>query len=331
MMSRQIQFDRVGNADVLEIRDIAVSAPQAGEVQIRMHALGLNRAEIMYRTGKYVINPVFPAKLGYEGAGVVTAVGADVKGVSVGDKVSIIPSFMFTEYGTYAEIANLPAHAVVKHPENLSFEQAAASWMMFVTAYGALIELGSLKAGEVVVLGAATSSVGLAAIQIAKMQGATVVALSRTHAKGDVLLEKGADFVLATQEDDITARLNEITGGKGVNLVFDPVGGKEAADIFKAMAHDGRYFIYGALSHDDIAVPVFDILAKHLTLRGYELFEITTIPEKLARAKEYVGKGLAQGSLKPEIDHIFDFADIRKAHEYMESNAQIGKVVVSVP
>lgn len=260
----------------------------------------------------------------------VRAVGENVAGIHIGDHVSIIPSFMFTEYGTYAEVANMPAHAVVKHPENLSFEQAAASYMMFVTAYGALIELGKLQAGEFVLLNAATSSVGLVAIQIAKMQGATVIALSRTHAKGDVLLEKGADFVLATQEDDITARLNEITKGRDVNLVFDPVGGKGAAEIFKAMAQDGRYFIYGALSHDDIAVPVFDILGKHLTLRGYELFEITTVPEKLEHAKAYVNEGLASGKLRPEIDRTFAFDEIRAAHDYMESNAQIGKVVVNV-
>lgn len=205
-----------------------------------MQALGLNRAEIMYRNGQYVIEPVFPATMGYEGTGMVEAVGRNVKNIVVGNKVSVIPSFMFTEYGTYAEVANLPVHAVVKHPENLSFEQAAASWMMFVTAYGALIELGNLQAGEFVLLNAATSRVGLAAIQIAKKQGATVIAMSRTHKKGDLLLEKGADFVLATGEDDIVARLNEITNGKGVDLVFDPVGGKDAAKIFNAMAFDDR-------------------------------------------------------------------------------------------
>ncbi|WP_163498463.1 zinc-dependent alcohol dehydrogenase family protein [Helicobacter suis] len=329
-MSRQIQFNQVGDSDVLEIVEVNVPAPQASEVQIAFHAWGLNRAEIMYRRGQYVIEPQFPAKLGYEGAGVVRAVGKHVSHVKVGDKVSVIPSFMFTQYGTYAEVANLPAHAVIKHPENLSFEQAAASWMAFVTSYGALVELANLQAGEYVVLGAASSSVGLAAIQIAKMQGAIVIALSRTHAKGDILLTKGADFVLATQEDKITARLNEITNRHGVGVVFDPVGGKDAAAIFRAMALNGRYFIYGALSHEDIAVPVFAILGKHLILRGYELFEITTDSEKLERAKAYVYEGLASGRLHPEIDRVFPFADIRQAHDYIENSAQIGKVVLTL-
>lgn len=221
-MSKQIQFTQTGAPSVLHIVDVQTPAPKADEVQIQMQVLGLNRAEAMYRAGAYVIDPVFPATMGYEGAGVVTAVGDNVSEFTVGDKVSVIPSFMFTEYGTYGEIVNMPKHAVVKHPDNLSMAQAAASWMAFVTAYGGLIEFGKVKAGDFVVLGAATSSVGLAAIQIAKMQGATVIALSRTHAKGDVLLEKGADFVLATKEDDITAKLLEITQGKGVNMVFDP-------------------------------------------------------------------------------------------------------------
>lgn len=329
-MSKQIQFTQTGSPNVLQIVDVEIPAPKADEVQIQMQVLGLNRAEAMYRAGAYVIEPVFPATMGYEGAGVVTAVSDNVSEFTVGDKVSVIPSFMFTEYGTYGEIVNMPKHAVVKHPDNLTMEHAAASWMAFVTAYGGLIEFGKVKAGDVVVLGAATSSVGLAAIQIAKMQGATVIALSRTHAKGDILLEKGADFVLATKEDDITAKLLEITQGKGVNMVFDPVGGKEAATIINAMAQDGRYIIYGALSHDDIAVPVFPILGKHLTVRGYELFEITTVPEKLAQAKQFVFEGLASGQLKPEIDKIFAFEEMVQAHEYMESNAQMGKILVKV-
>lgn len=329
-MSKQIQFTQTGSPDVLQIVDVQVPAPKTNEVQIQMAVLGLNRAEAMYREGKYVIEPIFPATMGYEGAGVVTAVGEGVSEFALGDKVSVIPSFMFTEYGTYGEVVNLPAHAVVKHPENLTMEQAAASWMMFVTAYGGLIEFGNIQAGDVVVLGAATSSVGLAAIQIAKMQGATVVALSRTHAKGDVLLEKGADFVIATCEDDVTAKLLEISAGKGVNLVFDPVGGQEAAKIINAMAQDGKYIIYGALSHDDIAVPVFPILGKHLTVRGYELFEITTVPEKLAKAKKFVFDGLASGQLQPEIDQIFAFDEMVQAHEYMASNQQIGKILVKI-
>ena len=135
-MSKQIQFTKTGSPDVLQIVDVAVPAPKENEVQIQIQAIGLNRAEKMYREGAYVIDPVFPATLGYEGAGVVVAIGEGVNEVAIGDKVSIIPSFMFTEYGTDGEIVNMPKSAGAKPPDNLTMEQASASWMAFVTAYG---------------------------------------------------------------------------------------------------------------------------------------------------------------------------------------------------
>ncbi|SPO55756.1 Alcohol dehydrogenase zinc-binding domain protein [Pseudomonas sp. JV551A1] len=329
-MTKAVRFHRTGDADVLQIDEVVVNPPAAGEVQIEVKALGLNRAEIMYRTGHYVIDPVFPAQLGYEAAGIVRAVGAGVKDFAVGDTVSVIPSFSFAEYGMYGEVVNAPAHAVVKHPANLSFEEAAASWMMFVTAYGALVEYGNLQAGQTVLIPAASSSVGLAAIQIANMLGATPVALTRTSAKSQALLDAGAKHVIATQEQDVVAEVARITEGKGAHIAFDPVGGPEATKLIKSLAPQGFFFQYGALDHRDIPVPVFEILGKHLTIRGYELFEISTDAEKLARAKAFVNQGLAEGKLKPVIDKVFPFAQISDAHRHMESNAQIGKIVVSV-
>ncbi len=329
-MSKVITFSRVGGPEVLEITDVEVPAPAAGEVQIAVKALGINRAEIMYRTGQYVIEPQFPARLGYEAAGVVEAVGPGVSEFAPGDKVSVIPSFMFTEYGMYGERVNAPVHAVVKHPENLSFAEAAASWMMFVTAYGALVEYGNLQAGQYALLGAASSSVGMAAIQIANMLGAYPIALSRTRKKADILLNAGAAAVIATTEQDLAAEVNSLTDGKGVDLVFDPVGGPDAAKIASVMAMGGSFFQYGALDSRNLSIPVMDILGKHLTFRGYELFEITTNPVKLAHARDFVYQGLESGQLKPIIDKVFAFNDIADAHRYMEANGQVGKIVVTL-
>ena len=124
-MSKVITFNRTGGPEVLEFVDVQVPAPTAGEVQIRVHAIGINRAEIMYRNGQYVIEPEFPARLGYEAAGVVQAVGENVDEFTIGDLVSVIPSFMFNEYGMYGEVVNAPVHAIVKHPENLGLGEAA--------------------------------------------------------------------------------------------------------------------------------------------------------------------------------------------------------------
>lgn len=329
-MPKAVIFNRTGGPDVLEIVDITVPAPAAREVQIRVHAIGINRAEVMYRSGEYVIEPQFPARLGYEAAGVVEAVGSAVSEFTPGDRVSVIPAFMFSEYGMYAERVNVPAHAVVKHPENLSFEEAAASWMMYVTAWGALVEFGKVQPGQFVLLGAASSSVGLAAIQIARMLGAKPVALSRTSQKREQLINAGAADFIATGEQDLAVGVNRITDGQGVNLVFDPVGGPDVARITPVMAKEGIYFQYGALDNRNLSIPVMDILGKHLTFRGYELFEITTVPETLARAKAFVYAGLESGQLKPVIDKVFPFGQIAAAHRYMESNGQTGKIVVSV-
>lgn len=329
-MSRVVRFHRTGDAEVLQIDEVDVAAPQAGEVQIRVKALGINRAEIMYRTGQYVIEPRFPAILGYEAAGLVEALGPDVAGFNVGDAVSVVPAFSFADYGMYGELVNVPVHALVKHPENLSFVEAAASWMMFITAYGALIDIGNLQAGETVLIRAASSSVGLAAIQIANMVGAVPVALTRTSQKRQALLEAGAAHVIATVEKDLINEVMSITDGNGARMAFDPVGGAYAGNIFKVLGMQGIFFQYGALDAEDIPVPVMDVLGKHLTLRGYELFEITGNPEKLEQAKAFVNAGLASGKLRPVIDRAFAFEDIAKAHRHMEANAQVGKIVVTV-
>lgn len=329
-MSQVVRFNRTGGAEVLEFVDEVVPAPAAHEVQISVKALGINRAEIMYRTGQYVIDPVFPAKLGYEAAGVVAAVGAGVTDFQVGDRVAVIPAFSFANYGMYGELVNAPAHAVVKMPDGISFEQAAATWMKYVTAYGALINMGGMRKGDTVVLGAASSSVGLAAIQLANMVGATPIALTRKLDIAPVLKNAGAAHVFTADDPDLPRKIREVTDGRGARLVFDPVGGRQAKSLFQAMAFDGIYYQYGALSPDDLAVPVMEVLSQHLTLRGYELFEITEVPERLAAAKAFITEGLSSGALKPVIDKVFDFKHLADAHRYMEAGAQIGKIVVTI-
>ncbi|MDH2433679.1 zinc-dependent alcohol dehydrogenase family protein [Pokkaliibacter sp. MBI-7] len=234
-MSKVVRFHRTGGAEVLEFIDVEVEAPAADEVQISVRALGLNRAEIMYRNGQYVIDPVFPARLGYEAAGDVTAVGANVSDFRVGDRVSVIPAFSFADYGMYGELVNAPAHAVVKIPDNISYEQSAATWMKFVTAYGALICMGDMKAGDTVVLGASSSSVGLAAIQLANMVGAVPVALTRSLTIEKQLKEAGAAHVFQSNDPELTQKIRTITEGKGTRLVFDPVGGAGAKALLRAM------------------------------------------------------------------------------------------------
>jgi NADPH:quinone reductase-like Zn-dependent oxidoreductase len=329
-MPRSVRFNETGGAEVLQIVDVPIPEPGAGEVRIRVHALGLNRAEVMYRSGAYLQTPTFPAQLGYEAAGVIDAVGPDVGAFTVGDRVAVVPAFSFAEYGLYGELVLAPARAVVKLPDDIPWVDAAATWMAFVTAWGGLVHYARLSAGDVVLIPAASSSVGLAAIQVANMVGATPVALTRSAAKVDALKEAGAKHVVVTSEQGIAAEVLRLTDGGGARVVFDPVGGRTFAELVKATAVGGTLVLYGALSKDETPLPVLEVLGRRLTIRGYVLFEATEDDAALEAAKRFVLDGLRRGLLRPQIAKTFDFDAIVEAHRYLESNAQVGKVVVVV-
>ncbi len=329
--ARSVRFYATGDASVLKLEQHPLPAPGEGEVCIAVEAIGLNRAEIMFRQGQYLESPSFPSKLGYEAAGVIEALGAGVTTLKVGDRVSTIPAFSMGKYGVYGERVIVPARAVSVYPERLSPTQGAAIWMQYLTAYGGLVEVGGLSAGMSVMITAASSSVGLAAIQVAKMREAVVITTTRGSAKRQFLLDAGADHVVVTGEEDLQERVMDITAGQGVNLVFDPVAGPLLETLAAAAAHRAQLIEYGALSTQPTPYPLFSALAKGLTLRGYTLFELTQHDERLAAAKEFVHAGLAAGRLEPLIDRTFGFEEIVEAHRYMESNQQKGKIVVTVP
>ncbi|HWB11267.1 MAG TPA: zinc-dependent alcohol dehydrogenase family protein [Pirellulales bacterium] len=329
-MAKVVRFHEVGGPAVLKVEQVEVPPPGKGEVQIEIKAIGLNRAEAMFRSGQYIYPPRFPATLGYEAAGTVAAVGAGVEGFRVGDAVSVIPGFNLNEYGFYADRANAPAALVAHHPPSLTWVEAAAVWMQYLTAYGALIDIAALTKGDAVVIPAASSSVGLAAIQIANEVGATPIALTRRSAKRQALLDAGARYAIASEEQDLIKEILSITGGKGARVVFDPVGGPTVEKLTKAMANFGTLFLYGALSSEPTPLPLFDVLGKDLTIRGYKMTELTADGARRERGKRFVNEGLARGSLKPIIARTFPLEQIAQAHRYLESNEQFGKIVVTV-
>ncbi len=329
-MARIVRFHQIGGPEVLKIEQVGVPPPGPGEVRIAVKALGLNRAESMFRSGTYLEQPRFPARLGYEAAGTVEALGKGVQGLKVGDAVSTIPAFSQNQYGVYGDTAIVPALAVAKHPASLSWAEAAAVWMQYATAYGALIDIAGLKAGDTLLIPAASSSVGIAAIQIARMVGAMPVALTRGSRKRKPLLDAGAAHVIATEEQDLVAEAKKLTGGKGARVVFDPVGGPTLAKLTAAMAERGILFLYGALSTEPTPLPLMDVLGKSLTIRGYVLFEITGDPQRLERARKFIVDGLSAGKLKPVVAKTFPLDQIVEAHRYLESNQQVGKIVVTV-
>jgi len=313
-MAKVVRFHEIGGPEVLKIEDVAVPPPGTGEVQISIKVLGLNRAEVMFRTGQYISEPRFPGRPGYEAAGTVTAIGPDAQGFQVGDAVSVIPGFDLNDYGFYGDLANAPAALVVHHPSSLTWIEAAAVWMQDMTAYGALIDIARLTNQDTVLISAASSSVGLAAIQMANTVGATPVALTRTSTKRKALLEAGAAYVIATEEQDLVQEVKQFTGGNGARVVFDPVGGPTVEKLTKAMTGFGILFIYGALSPQPMPLRALDVLTKDWTIRGYKLAEVTTDSVRRERGKQFINEGLAQGSLKPIIDRTFPLDQIVEAH-----------------
>ncbi|SDU99431.1 NADPH:quinone reductase [Microlunatus sagamiharensis] len=330
-MPLAVRFRALGGPDVLSVDEVDTPEPGPGEVRIRTRALALNRADVMFRTGTHFFEPRFPQATGLEAAGTVDAVGPDVAGLAVGDRVSVVPAFAVPDYPLHGELVLAPARAVVKHPDRLSWEEAAALWMAYATAYGGLVDIAGLRAGDVVVVSAASSSVGLAALQIAAMIGATPIALSRTSDKRDELLAAGASAVIATGEEDLRGRLADITGGAGVDVVFDPVGGPLLSEVAEAAAEYATIVIYGALSDSPTTLPVLALLQHRLTLRGYDVVEVVGDDTRLARAVAFINHGITTGALRPTVDRTFALSAIADAYTYLESNAQVGKVVITMP
>ncbi|WP_438489849.1 zinc-dependent alcohol dehydrogenase family protein [Streptomyces sp. S186] len=330
-MARIVRFHELGGPDVLRLEDVEIGEPGPEEVAIRVEAFGLNRAEVLFRSGNYIESVQrFPARLGTEAAGAVEAVGAQVTGFAVGDPVSVVPAFSMNDYGVYGERAIVPAAALVHRPEEIDAVAGAAVWMPYVTAYGALVEVSGMRAGDTVVITAASSSVGLAAIQTALRVGAVPIATTRTEAKKKALLAAGAADVVVTDEEDVVARVLGLTGGRGAEFVFDAIAGPGVLDLAKVVAPGGTLIEYGALSGETTPYPAFDLGMPALNMRTYTLFATSTDPQRLRRAEAFVASGLRSGAFKPVVDRVFGLEEIADAHRYMEAGGQVGKIVVTV-
>ncbi|MEU6450635.1 zinc-dependent alcohol dehydrogenase family protein [Streptomyces sp. NPDC046979] len=328
-MARQVQFDQLGGPEVLTVREVAIDAPGPGEVLIRVEAIGVNRAEVMFREGSYFLQPALPSTLGYEAAGTVEALGAGVTVFAEGDSVGVVPAFSMNDYGTYGDHVIVPASAVVPRPSNVDPVTAAAVWMAYVTAYGALIDEGGLRPGDHVLLTAAAGGVGLAAIQTARRIGAVPIATTRGADKRQALLDAGAAHVIVTDEEALPARIKEITHGDGVRLAFDPVAGPRVDTLAEAIAPGGKLLVYGALDPRPTPLPNAAFYPD-LSTSMFTMFRVTRDGERLRRAVAFVNAGLSDGSLTPVVDRTFDLDDVAEAHGYMESNAQTGKIVLTV-
>ena len=331
MGERIVRLYEVGGPEVLRLETVPREAPRPGEVRLAVRAIGLNNSEAQYRRGEYPMRgTTFPTRLGRECSGLVEAVGDGVRSVRPGDEVSTVPSFDIQRGGVYGEWAIVPAAALVPMPAALSHVEGAAVWQQYLTAYGPLVEHGALGPGDCVLVTAASSSVGRGAMQMAKLLGCEVVAVTRSPAKVEALRAGGADHVIVASEEDLVSRVAAITGGRGFRLALDPVAGPGLAALAQAAGTAASIVEYGQLSREPTPFPLLDVLRKGLAIRGYTLWEITLDPARLARAVDWIGSRLASGALRPVIDRVFALDQIVEAHHYIESGRQNGKIVVDV-
>ncbi|GAA4603781.1 NADPH:quinone reductase-like Zn-dependent oxidoreductase [Actinoplanes octamycinicus] len=327
-MARVVRFDELGGPEVLKIDELPVTAPGLGEVAIRVEAVALNRAEALFRSGGYYYQPALPgSRLGYEAAGVVTATGPGVTAFAAGDPVLAGPGIEMSAQGVHADRIVLPATSVLRRPGGLDAVRGAAAWVAYSTAYGGLLETGGLRPGDHVLITAASSGVGLAALQVAARTGAIPIAVTRSAAKAGVLRANGAAEVIVDGAEDVPETARELTGGTGVALIFDPVGGPGLAALGAAAAENGTVVVYGWLGGAGMTLP----LNWPLTVRGYANPQLSATPDGRRRMWHHLDAGVRDGSLRPVVAEVFDGLDrIGDAHRLMETNTHAGKIVVTV-
>ncbi|MGW4369012.1 zinc-dependent alcohol dehydrogenase family protein [Nocardia takedensis] len=324
-MSRVVVFDEFGGPEVLRTVEEPVIAPRAGEVRIRIEAFAVNPLDQLMRSGAMPGAVTLPhARLGVEGTGVVDAVGPGVA-FAVGDPVVIAAIPDAGERGSYAEYTTIPASRVIARPAGLTIAEAAAIWVAFSTAYGALVEKAHLRSGDHVVITAASGAVGRAAIQVAGLLGARPIAVTRHSAKERELLAAGACAVVATDREDLGEAVRRHTD-TGADIVLDLVGGPGRSDLL-AVAHPAATLIAaGFLDPRPSPTPS----ATSVTIHAYRSFEHTTDPVVVERMAAFLAAGVREGALRPVLDAVFPFEEVVQAHRRLEQGRHTGKIVVTI-
>jgi NADPH:quinone reductase len=316
--------ERFGGAGVLALREVPDPPPPgAGEIQVRIAARGVQYVDVLMLAGKYQFRPEPPFIPGSEAAGHVVAVGPDVTDFAVGDAVMSRHTL-----GALAELGNAKAELCDKVPAGLSLAQAGVFRGAYTTAYHALLQRGRLQAGEWVLVHGAAGGIGIAAIQVAKAYGAKVIATAGSEEKRAACLEEGADHAI-DYRSGFTDQVKELTGGRGVDIVYDPIGDKVAEESLRCLAWCGRLLILGFLGGGPTNIRSNYLLIKGIDAIGVRIGGLNEANPALAIANMKVLVGLAeQGKLRPRISHTFRLDQAAEALHVVIDRAVIGKAVL---
>jgi NADPH:quinone reductase-like Zn-dependent oxidoreductase len=336
---RQVWITKRGGPEVLQVREAPDPEPGAGEVRIRVAAAGINFADILARMGLYPDAPKLPAVVGYEVAGTVDRVGSGVTGVREGDRVGAI-----TPFGGYSSVVVVPAAQAIPLPDGLSFEKAAAIPVNYLTAWIMLVHLGCVRAGDRVLVHAAAGGVGVAALQICRARGAEVIGTA-SASKHERLHGMGAAHCIDYRTQDFAAEVKRITGGRGVDVALDAIGGESFGKSYRSLAPLGRLYVFGvsgfatgerrnvlAALREVMRTPrfhPFPMMNANRGVHGVNLGHLWKEKELLARGIGEILAGVRDGTLDPVVDRVFPFEKAGEAHAYIQGRGNFGKVLLA--
>lgn len=308
----------------LVVEELPALHPQAGEVLLDVDAASVNYPDVLIIQGKYQMKPELPFTPGTEIAGTVSALGEGVTGVKVGDKV-----IAFVGLGGFAEQALAKAHTLIPMPPGVGADVAASFTMVYGTSYHAVVDRGQLKAGETMLVLGAAGGVGLAAVEIGKAVGARVIAAASSDEKLAVCKAHGADALINYATQDLRAALKDATSGKGVDVVYDPVGGGYTEPALRSIARRGRYLVIGFANGEIPKIPLNLPLLKEASIVGVFWGEFARHEPQanLAALQQLVG-WLREGKLKPLISGRYPLSQVPQALTALASRSVTGKIVV---
>jgi len=323
---RAVVITKAGGPEVLQLREVPAPQPAAGEILVRVRAAGVNRADILQRMGQYPAPPGAPADIpGLEYAGEVAALGTGARAWKAGDRVmGLVPA------GGYAERVTVNESVALRVPSAWSFEQAAAVPEAFITAHDALFRQMQLRAGERVLIHAVGSGVGTAALQLASAFGARTFGTSRSAAKLERARALGLEVAIDTSRENFAEVVKRHTGGEGVDVVLDLVGGPVLAGSIQALSRGGRMIVVGLTGGRSAPIDLGAVLSKRLTIVGTVL-RARTLEEKIAVTSHFAAEVLPlfEGDIvRPVVERSYPLAQAAEAHRLLESDAVFGKLVL---
>jgi NADPH:quinone reductase len=323
---KAFRFHRHGGPEVLQLEDVAVRAPEAGEVRIRNVAIAVNYRDILMRRGVHAVKSL-PSGIGLESAGVIDAVGPQVNGFAAGDRVA----YAGMPEGSYAEMRVVPAARVIPLPDAIDTRLAAAMMIRGMTAHCLLLETYKVKPGDTILIHAAAGGLGLIMCQWAKHLGATVIGTVSSDEKAAIARAHGCDHTIVYTREDFAERVREITGGEGVPVVYDSVGKATFEDSLRCLRRRGVMASLGEASGDPDPMPprrlgaLGSIYLTHPSLSNY----IVTRAELIAAANDLFGM-VASGKIKIPISRTYPLADAPRAHADLEARKTVGSIVLTV-